>query len=110
MKVIVTGGRNFNDKEKVFRVLSLIRPSYVIQGGASGADTLAMQWASENNVAFETYHADWSQYGKSAGPRRNLKMLTENESALVIAFEGGAGTENCIMNALLKKMVVLEVR
>ena len=68
--------------------------SLIIEGGASGADTLARYWAKHNKVAFQTYKADWEKYGKRAGTIRNELMLKEHPDIDgVIAFpSGGPGT------------------
>lgn len=97
-KVIVCGGRNFNNKDVVFTVLSKLNPDIVIHGGATGADELAGQWACENEKEVRVYQAAWSVHGKYAGPFRNKKMLNEELEGLsgVIAFPGGKGTDNMV--------------
>lgn len=108
--VIVTGGRTYEDKEKVNRVLNLLDPDLVVQGGASGADRLAIQWANSLIIPkSETFLADWSQYGPAAGPIRNRKMLDVYPKATVVAFPGGKGTADCVKAARERGMLVLEV-
>jgi hypothetical protein len=70
-----------------------------MQGGASGADTFAKEWAT-TKPGIERYvcHADWDKYGKAAGPKRNARML-EWKPDMVIAFPGGAGTANMVKQA-----------
>ena len=99
-EIIVTGGRNYNDTDKVFDVLNFIKPTKIIQGGAQGADWIAKNWALKNNVLCVTVHADWDTHGKAAGPIRNLKMLTDFPLASVVSFPGGRGTANCVATAL----------
>lgn len=100
MKVLVCGGRDYNDKECVFRNLDMIANIYliseIIEGGARGADALGKLWAIERKIPFITFHADWNQYGKSAGFRRNKEMLEQGKPWLVVAFPGGRGTANMI--------------
>lgn len=108
-KVIVTGGRDYDDQCMVQEVLNLINPDVVIQGGASGADKLAMEWAALNNKLCVTVSADWNEHGRSAGPIRNRKMLKEHLKATVIAFPGGKGTEDCVKAAYQLDMVILQV-
>ena len=111
-KVLVCGGREYTNKEKVFSVLTALggvpmgdvdnpswlpRPDLVIMhGGARGADTLADGWAVTNWVPVEEYRADWDKYGKGAGFIRNKQMLEQGKPDLVIAFPGGRGTNNMI--------------
>lgn len=99
MKVIVTGGRDHLNRQLLYKVLDTLKPNVVIQGGASGADFSAKCWATHHCVHEETYEADWNTHGKAAGPIRNKLMCEENRDAVVVAFKGGRGTENCICNS-----------
>lgn len=109
-RIIVTGGRDYNNRQKVKEVLDFINPDVVIQGGASGLDSLAKAWANAREKASFTEEADWDKYGKAAGPIRNRTMLELFPDAIVVAFPGGKGTADCIKAALERKMLVLEVR
>jgi len=87
MRVLVCGGREWSDYKAIERELSSLPVnSTVIHGGARGADSHAGQAASVLNYSVEAYLADWDRYGKSAGPIRNQKMLTEGQPDLVLAF------------------------
>lgn len=44
-KIIVCGGRDYNDIEHVFEILDFYNPYIVVHGNATGADTLASYWA-----------------------------------------------------------------
>jgi hypothetical protein len=94
MRLLVCGGRTYSDKDYLFSTLDTYRPHVVIQGGASGADALAKEWASYRNIPCEEFKADWACHGKAAGPMRNKKMLDEGKPDIVLAFDGGKGTEN----------------
>lgn len=48
---------------------------FIISGGTLGADALADEWASEREVPFMRFPAQWTKHGKSAGPRRNQQMI-----------------------------------
>lgn len=109
MKIIVTGGRDFDDYDLVVKTLSDLKPTMIIQGGARGADFLALKFAKANSIEYKTYKAEWSVYGKLAGFRRNRLMLIENRDATVVAFKGGKGTENCISTAKHLGFLVLEI-
>ena len=102
MKVIVCGGRDYNDREAVFAALDKAhakRPfSMVIHGGARGADTLAGQWAESRGIFSARVDALWDAHGKAAGPRRNRAMLTLLPEGLV-AFLGGRGTADMVAAA-----------
>lgn len=107
-KVIITGGRDYNDVVMVEDVLNFIRPDIVIHGDCSGADTIAKNWAKERFIKDIPYPY-LSEYGKAGGPIRNKQMCSENTDAIVIAFPGGKGTENCIKEAVKLNMIVMRV-
>lgn len=96
MRVLVCGGRDYDDLETVLQVLDRLHEqtsfSCVIHGAARGADTLAGLWATQNDVPVEAYPAAWSRYGRAAGMIRNEQMLREGKPDLVVAFPGGTGT------------------
>lgn len=99
---IVTGGRDFFDESGLFFRLDMIHPPPVllVQGGARGADRLALAWAKSRGVDYDTVEADWSEYGRAAGPIRNREMLKKyQDRAFVVYFPGGAGTKNCVKTA-----------
>jgi len=88
----------------------------IIQGGATGADNLALSWHlkkprfdKENIIKNITYEPDWDTYKRAAGPIRNKEMLEANPDALVLAFPGGKGTEDCVKQAKELGMIVLRV-
>jgi predicted Rossmann-fold nucleotide-binding protein len=103
MKIIVCGGRDFNNTSVVRRALTAAhakRPiELLIEGGAAGADRLAREWAGANGVLHVTVMADWKRYGPAAGPLRNAEMLREYQPDGVIAFPGGKGTADMILKA-----------
>ena len=96
MKVLVCGGRDYIKREALFLVLDRLhaeRPiAQVIHGAARGADSLAGEWARARGVEEKAFPAEWQRYGRSAGSRRNHRMLYEGKPDLVVAFPGGRGT------------------
>jgi len=107
-KIVVCGGRSFNNRDYVFKrldqLLEGIENPVIIQGGAKGADKLAADYAQAKDIPLETYPADWKTFGKRAGYLRNEEMAKAGD--ICIVFPGGKGT--AIM-ALLAKMHGLEV-
>ena len=53
-------------------------------GGAKGADTIGESVAQDTGAAISQYPADWNQFGKSAGLRRNIQMAAKTD--VLIAF------------------------
>lgn len=98
LRVLVTGGRKYQDYRAVNRAFSLLptKPALIIHGAARGADTLAERWAQCNGVPTLKFPADWTTHRKSAGPIRNRHMLKESNPDLVIAFPGGPGTADMV--------------
>lgn len=109
MTVIVTGGREYTDRDKVFTELKKLNPALIIEGGAKGADRLARRYAIASKTPWKTYDADWTTYGKLAGGIRNGQMLKDWPDAVVLAFPGNIGTANCVRQAKTRKMTVIKV-
>ncbi len=115
MRVLVCGGRDFNDDEKVFSILNNYDRDHdftlVIHGAAKGADSAAGRWAQANRGCGEMrFPANWKKHGKAAGPIRNQRMIDEGQPDLVIAFPGGKGTRNMINAAKSAGIDVIEVK
>jgi predicted Rossmann-fold nucleotide-binding protein len=102
-RVLVCGGRNYDDAAQVARALEAHHArqpiTLLIEGGARGVDAWAAMWARSHGIPVETFPADWNAHGKAAGPIRNRQMLTDGNPDLVIAFPGGRGTANMIRQA-----------
>lgn len=119
MKIIVCGGRDFDDYELVCDALDdfvlekcpngSIDLDLVIQGGADGADELAADWAKARGVPCLEVPADWRKHGSAAGPIRNAKMLAYLPDC-VIAFPGGKGTADMVAKARQAGVRVEEIK
>ena len=99
MRVLVCGGRDYADAQRVEQELVALGPTEIAQGGARGADALAHAWAKARGVPVATYLPDWRSFGASAGPLRNQRMLDEFRPDLVLAFHGGRGTADMVGRA-----------
>jgi hypothetical protein len=101
MRVIVCGGRDYDDWTHVCATLNGLDITALAEGGASGADDLAAQWCSlMPDVVHHRYNADWSRDGRAAGPIRNALMLSDFKPELVVAFPGGRGTADMVKRAV----------
>lgn len=113
MRVLVTGGRTYQDHARVHAVLDKLHAEagidVIIQGGARGADHLAWDWAISNGVEQQQFDADWENQGTFAGPARNARMLAEGRPDLVIAFPGGRGTADMVRKARKAGVNVVEI-
>lgn len=106
MKLLVCGGRDYDDRKAVFAALDRVHRErgidLVIHGAASGADRLAGSWADVNYVRVAPYPVlpkEWQTSGKKAGPLRNKQMLEWEKPDGVVAFPGGRGTADMIRQA-----------
>jgi len=115
VKVLVCGGRYYDDATTLFRVMDRIHAetpiTMVIHGDAPGADTLAGAWTIDQpaHINLRIFPADWSLYGRRAGPIRNKQMLAEGKPDLVVAFPGGAGTTSMVRLARNAGVRVMEI-
>lgn len=110
MRILVCGGRDYANMQKVADTLEALSPSSIIHGCAAGADDLADMWAGANYVPVLPFTADWGGFGKAAGPLRNKAMLEKGKPDLVIAFPGGKGTANMVKQAREAGIPVMEVK
>ena len=109
MKIAIIGSRTFNDYElvcKTIKELKLETMTYMVSGGAKGADSLGEQYAKEHNIPCKIFKPDWNTYGKSAGFVRNKDII--NACDIVVAFWDGKtkGTEHSIMLAKRSNKIV----
>lgn len=120
-RILVTGGRDYNDKELVWATLDFItidsgcelpRNGTTIAHGAcpTGADLWADHWAIHNYVMIKEYPANWTKYKRVAGPIRNTQMLKEFKPHLVVAFPGNTGTNDCVKKARALGIPVKEIK
>ena len=110
MKIAIIGSRNFADYELLKKTLNEITGiTKVISGGAKGADSLAEQWAKENEIETVIYKPDWAKYGRGAGVVRNRLIIEDCD--LCIAFWDGEskGTKSSIDHCkkLNKKLTIV---
>lgn len=112
MIIVVTGGRDFNDRAAVFLALGLLHKQFpiteLIEGGASGVDNLCKQWAQLHGIPVRSCQAAWDDltvpgavvkqgkhggYNAVAGHQRNQAMLEgEPRPTYGVVFPGGRGT------------------
>lgn len=104
-KIIIAGGRDFDDYELLKRICdNLIKYKdsvEIVSGGANGADKLGERYAKENNMNLRIFPADWYKFGKSAGYKRNLQMASYAD--VLIAFWDGKSKGTGHMIDLAKK-------
>ncbi len=118
IRVIVAGTRSLTNLSLVYTTLDEFFIRYIqanqrqlitiISGNYSGADALGEHYAKQYNHPLETYPADWDQYGKSAGPKRNALMASLATHCICFWDGISRGSKNMIDNAI-KYNLKLEV-
>jgi len=104
MMIVVTGSRTWRDKGLLVKTLDDLHVRYtvegIIHGGATGADTMAGQWAQQRGLP-EIIIPYASAYGKGGGAVRNSWLLQFGAPDLVLAFPTAesVGTWNCVTQA-----------
>jgi len=80
--------------------------SEVVCGMAKGADLTGKAWAEENNIIVKEFPAKWKQFGKSAGPQRNIEMARYAESLIALWDGASTGTRHMIRVARMQGLKV----
>ena len=111
MRVLVCGGRDYDDRATMQReLIGLPLDSVIVHGDAHGADRLAADIAPELSHGYitEAHPADWKKHGRAAGPIRNQERL-DSGIDFVIACPGGRGTADMVRRARKAGIEVREV-
>lgn len=144
MRILVCGGRNFGISNRRLMKLAfdtlneIARKAYadgtildrsqitIIEGEASGADTLGWIWAYLTGCGHLSFAAKWDdvkrpgavikhdalgrEYDAAAGGIRNQRMITEGKPHLCVAFPGGPGTADMVSRCRAAGIPVHTVR
>lgn len=92
-KVVVAGGRKFNDYELLKYTLDHLlcnksqEDMIIVSGTASGADSLGERYGREMGFEIKQFPANWDEFGKSAGYIRNEEMAKYSD-AVVVFWDG----------------------
>lgn len=109
--ILICGDRHWNE-QNIAPMLPIIESlpddSTVISGGAPGADTTAHILADvADHCSSIQVFADWSKYGRKAGPIRNRKQYDDHVPVAVFAFHDtvceSKGTKDMLMYAISQK-------
>ncbi len=115
MKLAIVGSRTFNDYSLLEHTLynlileSDIEIKEIVSGGARGADSLAKQFALDNDITYLEFKAAWDLYGKSAGYKRNVQIVEACDAVLAFWDGESKGTKHSIDLAkkLNKKVTIV---
>ncbi|AWH15522.1 hypothetical protein [Pseudomonas phage 98PfluR60PP] len=102
-KLIVAGGRDFTDVDRIVQEVYGLMVNelkdfeiIIVQGEARGADKSAKLAAQRLKLNCESYPADWDTHGKAAGPIRNRQMAEIADGLLAFWDGESKGTANMI--------------
>jgi hypothetical protein len=111
LKLIIAGGRHLHGK-KVQEIIDFFlqdvidKIDCIISGKAKGVDHEGELWAEKHNITVKPFPADWTQYGLSAGPKRNTQMAKEGTHLLLIWNGRSSGSANMLENAEFQGLVI----
>lgn len=100
----IIGSRNFTDyafmRENIQALLDkLPGMDRVVSGGAKGADSLSERIAQDFGLGHRHIAAEWSRYGRAAGPRRNQQIIDEADVIAAFPLGESKGTQDGIRKA-----------
>lgn len=78
--LLIAGSRSFDDYSILTKMVNKALAQHkednviIVEGGASGADSLARRYANEHQIELKEMPADWDNHGKAAGFIRNKQM------------------------------------
>lgn len=115
MIVLVCGSRDWSNKDIIRKELSEIKGlSKVIHGNCRGADLIAAEIANELGIEVQAFPANWKTEGRSAGPKRNQRMLEDGNPDFVLAFhddiDESKGTKDMISKTIKKNIPYKVIR
>ena len=84
------------EEKEINKLIAGVNDVEIISGGAKGADLLGEQYASNKNLHVKLFPADWAQYGKSAGIKRNSEMAQYADHCICFWDGQSKGTEKMI--------------
>jgi hypothetical protein len=100
MKIIIAGGRDFNNyellKEKLNEIVGDNSDIEIVSGMARGADLLGIKYANEFGYPIKEFPAQWDKFGKSAGYRRNEEMAKYSDTCVCFWDGKSKGTKHMI--------------
>ena len=100
MRVIIAGGRDFNNYPLLFEKCNNILISQtnieIVSGCAKGADVLGEKYAKEHNYPIKQFPANWDKFGKSAGYKRNEEMANYANALIAFWDKRSIGTKHMI--------------
>jgi len=114
-RLIIAGNRFFDDYEflcqKVDSLIKNIVKNHrmiIVSGACDGADSFGEKYAKEKGFDIVRMPANWSLYGKKAGPIRNKEMALVADGCVCFLprDKKSKGTKDMIRNAKKEKILL----
>ncbi len=103
LKVIVAGGRDFNNYDLLSNKLDILFSKtanvVIVSGMARGVDSLAVKYAESNKLRVSEFPANWLKHGKASGFRRNVEMARFADACVCFWDGKSPGTKHMIDTA-----------
>lgn len=105
MRLAIIGSRDYPSKARVEIYIRYIArydsTIKIVSGAGRGVDTWAIQEAKIQKLDYLEFPANWTKYGKSAGFKRNVDIITNCDCVLAfIRDDGTTGTCHSLTIAL----------
>lgn len=98
MKLLITGSRKFDNSIGIMEAIKQVenlqgqKITMLLHGGATGADTLAQQWAEENNIPTQILKPDYEKHGGKIAPLlRNNELVKRADCTLAFYAKNRTG-------------------
>ena len=104
-RIVVTGSRDWSNRDPIKDTFDRVYAKHgtdvtLINGTARGVDRIAAEVARSLGWQVIDVPADWDQYGRSAGFRRNEQMLRMSPDICIAFWDGQSrGTQHTIRTA-----------
>jgi hypothetical protein len=100
------GYRNFTDRKRFDAELAKLTkefcvPGAVVSGGATGADTLARNWARDNKIPMVEHKP--TAFASYALLKRNTKIVNDSDRIIAFLSKKSRGTHDTINKAKAAK-------
>lgn len=102
MKIIIAGSRGFSNAKLLekevdaFIAREKIDEVVIVSGGAGGADALGELYAKKKGYLIQRFPANWKEFGKNAGIRRNIQMAEFADALIAFWDNESRGTHHMI--------------
>jgi hypothetical protein len=111
-RLIIAGGRDFDnftllcaEADKIVRKRVGVE---IVEGEApGGADALSRKYAELRHLPLKPFKAEWEDFGRAAGPKRNEKMAQYAHGCLCFWDGKSPGTRSMIKLAKRYKLDLL---